>query len=63
LNIVYLHKSEHQDLIDSVRAFEQKFQKENKLLKGEDIEYLANWLTEHIYGQDMKLGFYLMDRI
>ena len=54
------HKSEHHDLIDSVKALQQKFHKENKLLTNEDIEYLEDWLTEHILGQDMRLGFYLM---
>ncbi len=54
------HKAEHQDLIDSVKELQQKFHKENKLLTNEDIEFLADWLTEHILGQDMRLGFYLM---
>lgn len=55
------HKEEHNDLIDSVRELQQKFHKENKLLTNEDIEYLEDWLTQHILGQDMRLGFYLMD--
>lgn len=54
------HKAEHHDLIDSVKQLQQKFHKENKLLINEDIEYLEVWLTEHILGHDMKLGFYLM---
>ena len=57
------HRDEHNDLIKSVRALQEKFHKENKLLTNEDIEYLSNWLTEHILGYDMKLGFYLMDRM
>jgi hemerythrin len=60
---VALHKSEHKDLIYSVKELQQKFHKENKLLTNEDIEYLADWLTGHIYGQDMKLGFYLMKQM
>lgn len=54
------HKEEHEELIKSVRMLQKKFHKENKLLTNEDIEYLANWLTEHIVGYDMNLGFYLM---
>ncbi|NOQ68735.1 MAG: bacteriohemerythrin [Gammaproteobacteria bacterium] len=54
------HKAEHQELIDSVKELQQKFQKENKLLTNEDVEFLEDWLTLHILGQDMKLGFYLM---
>ena len=53
------HKSEHDELIESVKVLQQ-FYKENKLLTNEDIEYLESWLTEHILGHDMKLGFYLM---
>ncbi len=54
------HKVEHHELIDSVKELQQKFHKENKLLTNEDIEYLETWLTEHILGHDMRLGFYLM---
>ena len=55
------HKDEHNDLIDSVKELQQKFHKESKLLTNEDIEYLADWLTGHIMGQDMRLGYYLME--
>jgi hemerythrin len=55
------HKDEHNDLIDSVKELQQKFRKEGKLLTSEDIEYLEDWLTQHILGQDMRLGFYLME--
>ncbi len=55
------HKAEHQDLIESVRELQQKYHQENKLLTNEHIEYLEVWLTEHILGTDMKMGFYLME--
>ena len=54
------HKAEHGDLIEGVKELQQKFHKQNKQLTNEDIEFLEDWLTEHILGQDMKLGFYLM---
>jgi hemerythrin-like metal-binding protein len=54
------HKAEHSELIDSVRALQKKFRDQHKRLTKEDIEYLEVWLTEHILGHDMKLGFYLM---
>ena len=53
------HKAEHNKLIESVRALQQKFHEANKQLSNDDIEYLSNWLTEHILGYDMRLGFYL----
>ena len=53
------HKAEHNELIDSAKELQKKFHQENKLLTGEDIEYLADWLTGHILSRDMRLGFYL----
>ena len=53
------HRTEHNDLIDSARAVQQKFH-EKKVLTEEDIDYLETWLTEHILGHDMRLGFFLL---
>ena len=53
------HKAEHSDLIDGVKELQQKFHKQGKLLFNEDIEFLEDWLTGHILGHDMRLGFYL----
>ena len=55
------HRAEHNELIESVQELQQKFHKGKKLLTNEDIEYLEDWLTGHILGRDMRLGFYLMD--
>lgn len=55
------HREEHNDLVYSVRELQQKFHKENRQLANEDIEYLEDWLTQHILGQDMRLGYYLME--
>ncbi len=60
-NDIMEHKAEHEELINSVKALQQKFYKENKQLSNEDIDYLDTWLTEHILGHDMKLGFYLIN--
>lgn len=54
------HRTEHNELIDSVRDLQKKFHQANKVLTNDDIEYLEDWLTAHILGHDMKLGFYLM---
>lgn len=53
------HKTEHEELIDSARELQQKFHTANKQLTSDDVEYLSEWLTGHIVGQDMRLGFYL----
>ncbi len=55
------HKEEHNELIDSVRELQHKFQHKNKLLTNDEIEYLEDWLTQHILGQDMRLGYYLSE--
>ena len=55
------HKTEHRDLIDSVRELQQKFLQEGKLVEKEDLEYLEHWLTEHILTTDMRLGSYLIE--
>ncbi|MBA1446543.1 MAG: bacteriohemerythrin [Chromatiales bacterium] len=55
------HKTEHQELIDSAKALQQKFLNEGKQLSNEDIEFLEIWLTEHILVADMKLGSYLVE--
>lgn len=53
------HKTEHAELIESVRALQQTFLVEGKPVMSEDIEFLERWLTEHILVADMQLGSYL----
>jgi hemerythrin-like metal-binding protein len=54
------HKTEHRDLIDSVRALQWKYLQGDKQLSNEDIEYLEHWLTGHILSADKDLGSYLV---
>lgn len=49
------HKAEHQQLIESAQALQQK----GKSVSTEDIVFLERWLTGHILGADMDLGSYL----
>ncbi len=53
------HKLEHEQLIESVRGLQQKFLGGSGPLSNEDIEFLEQWLTEHIYVADMEMGSYL----
>ncbi|WP_456378062.1 bacteriohemerythrin [Thiolapillus sp.] len=53
------HKREHQELIESIKALQQRNQLEGKPFSSEDIEFLEHWLTGHIFGADMDLGAYL----
>ena len=53
------HKAEHQDLIESAKALQQKYLQEGKQLSNKDIEFLEHWLTGHILSADKELGGYL----
>jgi hemerythrin len=53
------HKSEHLELIESVKELQQKLLQEGKQVSSEDIKFLEHWLTGHILGADMALGSYL----
>ena len=53
------HKKEHQELIESAKALQQKFLKDGKRISSDDIEFLEHWLTEHIFVADMEMGSYL----
>ena len=53
------HKTEHGDLIESVKSLQQRFREEGKQLSADDIAFLERWLTEHILDADMKMGAYL----
>lgn len=53
------HKTEHQELIESAKTLQQKFQQKGKQVSSEDIEFLEHWLTEHIFVADMEMGSYL----
>jgi hemerythrin len=53
------HKAEHQDLIESASALQQKYLQGGKALTNEDINYLEHWLTGHILSADKELGTYL----
>ncbi len=55
------HKSEHDELIASATALQQKLLHESKPVLSDDIEFLEHWLTGHILGLDMDLGAYLCE--
>lgn len=53
------HKAVHQELIKSARELQQKILQAGSRIAEHDIDFLENWLTEHILTADMKLGEYL----
>ena len=55
------HRSEHEELIESAKALQQKLLQDGKPVLGEDIQFLEHWLTGHILGTDKDLGSYLCE--
>lgn len=55
------HKSEHEELIASAKALQQKLLQDGQPALVEDIQFLEHWLTGHILGTDMDLGSYLCE--
>lgn len=57
------HKQEHEELIASARALQQRLLQEDRAVSNQDIEYLEHWLTGHIFAADMDMGAYLCGRM
>ena len=55
------HKAEHHELVDSVKALQQKVLQMDRPMAEEEINFLARWLTGHILSTDMQLGSYLSE--
>lgn len=48
------HKEEHQNFVNTVNDFLQKFKAGTAFLSIEIMEFLKNWVTNHINGTDKK---------
>jgi len=57
------HRTEHRDLMQSVRALQQKILQAGSRMADEDLVYLERWLTQHILTDDAKMGAYLSQRM
>ena len=57
------HKDEHIDLIDNVRDLQRRFYESRQTLTTDNIEFLADWLTGHIVGVDMRMGYFLAQKM
>jgi hemerythrin len=55
------HKAEHEELIASAKALQQKLRDEGKPIVSGDLRFLEHWLTGHILGIDKDLGSYLCE--
>ena len=56
------HKAEHDALTKQVLKFQEDFQAGRATISVQLLQFLRNWLQEHIQGCDVKLAPYLKER-
>ncbi|MBN2279041.1 MAG: hemerythrin family protein [Candidatus Marinimicrobia bacterium] len=56
------HKYEHQVFVDKVHGFQEDFKKGKLLLSLEIINFLRDWLINHIKGTDKKYSAFLNEK-
>jgi len=54
-----LHKKQHKDLTEQVLVVQKKFEAGEKVLTIDVMNFLRDWLHEHIVGSDKLFGPYL----
>ncbi|MDR1888336.1 MAG: bacteriohemerythrin [Zoogloeaceae bacterium] len=52
------HCGLHKALVDEVEALQQKIASGQAAISFELLQFLRNWLTRHILGEDMKYGMF-----
>lgn len=56
------HKSEHVKLTEQVLAFQKDFKAGNAMITIDLMEFLQNWLTQHILATDKNYGTFLSSK-
>ncbi|MBI2418898.1 MAG: hemerythrin family protein [Ignavibacteriales bacterium] len=54
-----IHKKQHCDLVEQVAALQKKFESGEKVLTMDVMNFLRDWLHDHIVGSDKNFGPYL----
>lgn len=57
-----LHKKQHKDLVAEVAALQNKYNAGEKVLTLDVMNFLRDWLHDHIVGSDKLFGPYLIDK-
>ncbi len=57
-----IHKNEHAIFIAKVNSFIEEFHADNLSLNQEMLEFLKNWLIDHIMQTDKEYGAFLNER-
>jgi hemerythrin len=56
------HKAEHEQFINEINQFKQRY-KSGKMYLSEDVlKYLKSWLMRHILGSDQKYGAFFKEK-
>lgn len=56
------HKQQHKDLVDQVAKIKEKFDAGERVLSIEVMNFLRDWLHDHILGSDVKFGPFLKEK-
>ncbi|MDA2920205.1 bacteriohemerythrin [Desulfobacterota bacterium AH_259_B03_O07] len=56
------HKKEHRELLEQVLEFKKEFDEGKVLLTIELMNFLKNWLTNHMQGSDKKYGLFFNEK-
>lgn len=56
------HKKEHQELTRKAKELKTRFEKGEVTISIEVMNFLSNWLKDHIMGSDKKYGPFLNDK-
>ncbi len=57
------HRAEHQRLIEDIEWLQRQFKNEDSpAARGKTLNYLGQWLTEHISGYDFQYRLFLKSR-
>jgi len=54
-----MHKQQHKELVEQVAALQKKHEAGEKVLTIDVMNFLRDWLHDHIVGSDKKFGPYL----
>ena len=57
-----IHKKQHKDFEKKVSAFQADLKADRQSLSQDIMQFLSNWLVEHIKGSDKKFGPFLTER-
>ena len=57
-----IHKTQHKDFEEKVSAFQADLKADRQSLSQDIMQFLSNWLVEHIKGSDKKFGPFFAER-